>query len=277
MLVEAGVQPQYLGARRTVDPAAFARLTRRIRRDRPDVVHAHLEMAMTMALPAAALAGVPAVGTFHHVYRPVTGRQAARERLAVEVATRSDAAVFVSRASLTSFAEQYRPDQPPPSSWTVVHNGIDLDYFSPASACTLAGLPADLGLDGHRVVTIVAALRDFKGIGHAIRAWPKVADRHPDARLLLVGSGTEEPTLRAEVDALGLGSRVVFAGMRSDIPAVLRGSDVVLLPSVYGENLPTVLMEAGACARPVVASDVGGISDIVGRRRVRPPGPARQQ
>ena len=74
MLVEAGVEPQYLGARRTVDPAAFARLARRIRRNRPDVVHAHLEMAMTMALPAAALAGVPAVGTFHHVYRPLTGR-----------------------------------------------------------------------------------------------------------------------------------------------------------------------------------------------------------
>ena len=263
MLTEAGVQPDYLGARRTVDPSAFARLVRRIRRDRPDVVHAHLEMAITLALPAATLAGVPAVGTFHHVYRPLTGRQAARERLAVEVATRSDAAVFVSRASLASFAEQYRPGQPPPPSWTVVHNGIDLDYFSPCPAGTLAALPADLDLDGHQVVTIVAALRDFKGIGHAVRAWPQVAARHPDARLLLVGTGSEEPALRAEVDRLGLGSRVVFAGMRTDIPAVLRGSDVVLLPSIYGENLPTVLMEAGACARPVVASDVGGIRDIV--------------
>jgi glycosyltransferase involved in cell wall biosynthesis len=56
---------------------------------------------------------------------------------------------------------------------------------------------------------------------------------------------------------------VVFAGMRSDIPEILRGSDLVLLPSIYGENLPTVLMEAGGCGRPVVASDVGGISDIV--------------
>ena len=263
MLAEAGAQPQYLGARRTADPAAFTRLVRRIRRDRPDVVHAHLEMGMTLALPAAALAGVPAVGTFHHVYRPLTGRAAARERLAVEVATRSDAAVFVSQASLTSFADRYRPGRPPPPSWTVAHNGIDLDYFTPAPAGTLAALPADLGLRGQRVVTIVAALRDFKGIGHAIRAWPQVAARHPDARLLLVGSGSEEPALRAEVDALGLRSRVVFAGMRADIPAVLRGSDVVLLPSIYGENLPTVLMEAGACARPVVASDVGGISDIV--------------
>jgi glycosyltransferase involved in cell wall biosynthesis len=275
MLVEAGVEPQYLGARRTVDPAAFARLARRIRRDRPDVVHAHLEMAMTMALPAAALAGVPAVGTFHHVYRPLTGRAAARERLAVEVATRSDAAIFVSLASLTSFAQQYRPGQPTPPSWTVVHNGIDVDYFSPAPAGEPAVLPDDLGLAGHRVVTVVAALRDFKGIGHAIRAWPAVVARHPDARLLLVGTGAEEPTLREEVRRSGVESSVVFAGLRTDIPAVLRGSEVVLLPSIYGENLPTVLMEAGACGRPVVASDVGGISDIVSDGRTGilvPPG-----
>ncbi len=51
--------------------------------------------------------------------------------------------------------------------------------------------------------------------------------------------------------------------MRSDIPDVLRGSEMVVLPSIYGENLPTVLMEAGGCARPVIASDVGGIGDIV--------------
>lgn len=262
MLAEAGIEPQYLGARRTVDPAAFGRLVRRLRQDPPDVVHAHLELAMTLAVPAARLAGVPAVGTFHHVYRPLTGRAATRERLAVEVATRGDAAVFVSRASRNSFAEVYRPERVP-ASWTVVHNGIDLDYFSPAPDGEAVGLPADLGLAGHRVVTIVAALRDFKGIVHAIRAWPMVVGQYPEARLLLVGSGEEEPALRTAVAQAGVADSVVFAGMRTDVPAVLRGSEVVLLPSIYGENLPTVLMEAGGCARPVVASDVGGISDIV--------------
>lgn len=262
MLAEAGVEPQYLGARRTADPAAFTRLVRRLRQDPPDVVHAHLELAMTLAMPAARLAGVPAVGTFHHVYRPLSGRAAARERLAVEVATRGDAAIFVSRASRNSFAEVYRPDRLP-TSWTVVHNGIDLDYFSPAPDGGTVDLPPDLGLAGLRVVTIVAALRDFKGIVHAIRAWPTVVGQYPDARLLLVGTGEEEPALRAAVAEGGVEDSVVFAGMRTDVPEVLRGSEVVLLPSIYGENLPTVLMEAGGCARPVVASNVGGISDIV--------------
>lgn len=263
MLVEAGLTPHYLGARRTLDPAAFARLVGYIRRTKPDIVHAHLELAMTLALPAASLAGRPAVGTFHHVHRRLSGRAAARERLAVEVATRSDAAIFVSQASRTSFADRYRAGRAVPPSWIVVHNGIDVDYFSPPQDHALAPLPDDLRLGEARVVTIVAALRDFKGIVHAIRAWPTVVARHPDARLLLVGTGAEEASLRAAVAKHGVGDSVVFAGMRTDIPDVMRGSEVVVLPSIYGENLPTVLMEAGACGRPVVASDVGGIADIV--------------
>ena len=271
LLREVGLEPQYLGVRRTLDPTAVPRLVSFIRRSGADVVHAHLEMAMTLALPAATLAGRPGVGTFHHVHRPLSGRAALRERLAVEVATRSKAAIFVSQASLTSFADRSRPGRRVPKSWTVVHNGIDLDYFSPATEAS-PSLPADLGLSdpapsgGYRVVTVLAALRDFKGITHAVRAWPDVLARVPEARLLLVGSGSEEASLRSQVADLGLTETVLFAGMRSDIPEILRASEVVLLPSIYGENLPTVLMEAGGCGRPVVASDVGGISDIVADR-----------
>lgn len=263
LLRESGVVPEYLDVRRTLDVPRFRRLVSHLKTTKPDIVHAHLEMAMTMAIPAARLAGIPAVGTFHHVHRPLSGRASARERLALEIATRSAATIFVSQASLTSFADRYRKGRPVPASWTVVHNGIDLDYFTPGPGPGLSPLPADLDLAGHPVVTVLAALRDFKGITHAIDAWPAVLARHPDARLLLVGSGSEEQDLRAQVARLQLTDSVIFAGMRSDIPDVLRGSDLTVLPSIYGENLPTVLMEAGGCGRPVVASDVGGISDIV--------------
>jgi len=263
LLEQVGVTPHYLGVTRTLDVPAFRRLVRWIADAQVDVVHAHLEMSMTMGVPAGRLAGVPVVSTFHHVHRTLTGRASARERLAVEVATRGAATLFVSQASLDSFAERYRPGRPVPGSWRVVHNGIDVDYFAPAPGPDRPAFPADLGLEGRPVVTVLAALRDFKGIRHAVAAWPEVVARYPEARLLLVGSGPEEPALRSQVAAAGLTGSVVFAGMRSDVPEVLRASDVVLLPSIHGENLPTVLMEAGACGRPVVASDVGGISDIV--------------
>ncbi len=193
LLEQAGLVPEYLGASRTVDVAAFVRLTQLIKSSGVDIVHAHLEMAMTQALPAARLAGIPSVGTFHHVYRPLHGRAAARERLAVEVATRSQAAIFVSQASLTSFKDRYRPRRPTPRSWTVVHNGVDLDYFSPGAADVVAAPPSGLDLEGKRVVTVLAALRDFKGIIHAVRAWPTVLARHaerpaPPGRVRLAGA-----------------------------------------------------------------------------------------
>lgn len=262
LLIEAGIEPRYLGVRRMLDPAGFAGLVRYIRRTRPDVVHAHLEMSMTMALPAAALTGTPGVGTFHQVYVPLHGREQARERVAVEVATRSQATVFVSSASLRSHADRFRSGRVP-KNWRVVHNGVDLEQFTPAEPGTTARLPDDIGVGEGPVVTVLAALRDFKGITHAVAAWPTVLQRHPGATLLVVGSGEEEISLHRQVKALGLSDSVVFAGMRSDVVEIMRGSDVVLLPSVLGENLPTVLMEAGGCARPVVASDVGGIADIV--------------
>jgi glycosyltransferase involved in cell wall biosynthesis len=257
LLEEVGLQPRYVGIGRLLDPAGFVRLVKAISASNADIVHAHLEMAVTLAIPAATMAGVPSVGTFHHVHRPLSGRAAAREKLALEVASRSQAAIFVSQASLDSFARRYRAGRAVPASWTVVHNGIDLNYFSPA------GPTADLGLGDGQPVTVLAAHRDFKGIIHAVRAWPSVVAAHPRARLLLVGSGPQELALRASVSELRVRDSVVFAGTRSDVPEVLRASEIVVLPSVYGENLPTVLMEAGGCARPVIASDVGGIRDIV--------------
>ena len=80
ILAEAGIATRSLGIRRLLDPVALPRLTGVIRRGGYDVVHAHLEMAMTLAVPAAALARRPAVCTFHHVARPLDGRAAWRER-----------------------------------------------------------------------------------------------------------------------------------------------------------------------------------------------------
>lgn len=264
MLRDAGLEPRYLGVQRTLDPAGLRALVREIKTSRCDVVHAHLEMAITLGVPAARMAGVPAVCTFHHVHRPISGRTAARERLAVEAATRSSRVVFVSEASRRSFADAHRAGRPVPANWTVLHNGIDTSDFTPPAPGVPARLPAGMVPEGHGpVVMVLAALRDFKGIRHAVDAWPAVLREHPTAHLLLVGSGSEEDALRRQVAELGLQERVTFAGMRLDVPDLVRAVDMTVLPSVFGENLPTVLMEAGACGKPVVASRIGGIPDIV--------------
>jgi glycosyltransferase involved in cell wall biosynthesis len=259
LLLESGLTPRYLGITRTLDPRAPRALAKAIRESGADVVHSHLEMAITLGVPAAALAGRKAVSTFHHVHRALPGRAAWREKLAVEVASRGYQTIFVSEASRISFAEKYRPSGSIPQNWTVIHNGVDLAHFSPGESV----MPPEFGITGHPVVTVLAAHRDFKGITHAVDAWPLVRATRPDARMLLVGTGNETENLRRQVTAAGLDGDIVFAGARADVADILRASDIVLLPSTYGENLPTVLIEAAGCAKPVIASSIGGIPDII--------------
>lgn len=255
VLRAAGIEPRYLSIPRLAHPNAIPALARAIRASRCDVVHAHLEYAATLVPPAARIVARPAVCTFHHIAAPLARRDAVKERLAVEVASRSRGVIFVSEASRRSFAERYGDR----SRWMVVHNGVDLARFRPEAA----SMPTDLGVpDGAPVATMVAALRPGKGHVAAIEAWSSVTASCPSARLLLVGSGPLEPALRARASALGVADSIVFAGLRSDVDLILRASSVVVLPS-ESEALPTSLMEAAACGRPVVATPVGGVGEVV--------------
>ena len=256
VLAESGLTPRSLAIRRLADPRSLRRVAAAIRAARCDVVHAHLATAATLVPAAAAMSGVASVCTFHHVPGRLARRDAMKERLAVTAAGHSQALVFVSDASRRAFAARYRPN---PAKWRVLHNGVDLDEFHPGHA----ELDPDLGIPaGAPVMTIVGALRPGKGQLAAIEAWPEVTRRHPAARLLLVGTGELEATLRTRAAALGVADRVVFAGLRTGVSGLLRASTLVALPSA-SEALPTTLIEAAGCGRPVVATDVGGTREVV--------------
>jgi glycosyltransferase involved in cell wall biosynthesis len=254
VLEQAGLHPRFLSIGRVSDPRSLPRLARCIARSGCDVVHAHLEASAMLAPAAAALSRRPTVCTFHHVPGPLGGRRALRERAAVASANRGRRVVFVSHASRRGFAARYGEG----ARWTVVRNGVDLDRFRPSAA----PLPAELGGGGAPTAVLVGAMRPGKGHVFALDAWAKVRAAVPDARLLFVGSGELEPALRATADASGLGDAVVFAGLRADVDAIVAAADLVLLPS-ESEALPTVLMEAAACGRPVVATRVGGCPEVV--------------
>jgi glycosyltransferase involved in cell wall biosynthesis len=256
VLAAAGVRIRYLSIRRLSDPRALPRIVRAIRSSGCDVVHAHLEDAATLVPPAARIAGRRAVCSFHHVVVPLAWREKLKERLAVSAASRSAGVVFVSRSSLESFARAYGGQR---RNWCVVENAVDLGVFRTESAT----MPADLMVPaGAPVVTMVGALRIRKGQATALRAWPAVLRRFPQARLLLVGDGIERDALQARVGELGLSEHVIFAGTRTDVSRIIRASSLVILPSEH-EALPTTLIEAAACGRPVVASDIDGIPEVV--------------
>jgi glycosyltransferase involved in cell wall biosynthesis len=257
-LEELGIKPSFLGVRRILDLRSVQRVANVIRASRCEVVHAHHRYSSTLVPVAARLAGRPSVCTLYSLPQQVGGRDALKERLCASAASRSRALIFISDAALEQFAARYRRRP----SWCVLRTGIDLETWSAGPG----QLPRKFRIpDGAPIVSITGALRATKGHALAIAAWHSVLSAVPEARLLIVGDGPEKATLRRQVQRAGLQHGVVFAARideeweRVDI---VRASDIALLPS-YGEALPMALIEASACARPVVATDVGGIREVV--------------
>jgi glycosyltransferase involved in cell wall biosynthesis len=103
----------------------------------------------------------------------------------------------------------------------------------------------------------------MKGHRHLIDALPRVAERHPEIRLLIVGDGELRADLEAQADRLGVRDRIVFAGTRLDLRRILNSIDVAVLASVDKEGLPMILVESALMRRPLVMTDVAGIREMV--------------
>ena len=115
---------------------------------------------------------------------------------------------------------------------------------------------------GSQIVGVVARLEPEKGHPTLLEAWPLVLHAVPDAYLLIVGEGSRRDALEAQARELRIAHRVVFTGRRDDVPAVTAALDVAVLPS-YREAQGMAILEAMALSRPVVASNVGGIPEMI--------------
>jgi glycosyltransferase involved in cell wall biosynthesis len=115
---------------------------------------------------------------------------------------------------------------------------------------------------GSQIVGVIARLEPEKGHQTLIDAWPIVLRDVPDAYLLIVGEGSEREALERRAAGRRVAHRVVFTGRRDDVPAVTAALDVAVLPS-RREAQGLSILEAMALSRPVVASDVGGIPEMI--------------
>lgn len=234
------------------------------RRVRPQIVHTHTAKAGTLGRLAAVLAGVPIrVHTFHgHVFRGYFGpwRSAlflSIERLLARITTRV-VAISSSQATELSRLLWLRPQR-----IAVVPLGLELAHFVSADADAARRRFREKVEAGDRVVvTMVGRLTAIKNHALAIRALAEAATEAPDLLLVLVGGGEEERALRALAVELGISDRVRFAGWWEDLEAVYYGSDVVALSST-NEGTPVCLIEALACGRAVIATNVGGVADVL--------------
>jgi glycosyltransferase involved in cell wall biosynthesis len=260
-LAATGVEVVDLEARHLRDLGAFRRLRRLLAGHRIELVHAHLAYASIWGSFAAHLAGVPALATLHVLPGEVkwASREGLRRRLLVAALERwAWAAVAVSSAARAAWVEAGLT----PGRVVVVPNGIDVERFGSAGPAR-ARLRSELGWEpGETVVLTVAVLRPGKGIEDLLPALASVRERVPGIRLAVAGEGPERPRLEALARELGVAGRVTWLGFRRDIPELLAAADLFALASEV-EAFPTVLLEAMAANRPLVATRTGGVVEIV--------------
>jgi glycosyltransferase involved in cell wall biosynthesis len=227
---------------------------RELQRERPAVFHAHLSwpLAARYPLAAAIVARVPAVVATFHLFPPTPLRRTTLLQGKL-LAAGMGRGIAVSQSIADSLDDVLGW---PPHKIEVIRNGISVDRFQqrpdPELRRELTAGSADV------VLLTTARLDPQKGVDVLLRAVGSV----DGARFVIVGAGAERDRLERQAAALGIHERVQFLGHRADVPALLAASDAFVLPSLF-EGTPLALLEAMAAGKPVVASAIPGVDEIV--------------
>ena len=256
-LVDAGVPVDAIRLARDADPFAFSRVLRLVRRIRPSILHTHLVHGDAYGLPAGKLARVPVLASTKH------GFNTFRERRVFAVGDRAlgrlvDLHIAISAGLARYLAEVEGFDA---ASFEIVHYGIAAgdEPPSPPSVPRLACVGRLVPIKGHR--TLLHAFADARS-------------SVPALELEIAGDGPLREELEQLACALDLERAVRFLGRVSPVEPVFERSAVVVIPS-FGEGFGMTALEASERARAVLASDIGGLPEIVAdgaTGRLVPPG-----
>jgi glycosyltransferase involved in cell wall biosynthesis len=265
-LRELGYRVEPLGKKRRLDFFSIPRLAGIIRRCRPDIVHCHAVNGAFYACPAGRMAGCRSlVATFHahtaesllDAYRwPVLRRLA--HRYHVLVSRMCHRLIAVSPQLRRSLVR----DGAPAGRLVFIPNGISLQTFDRAllsreASRELLNLPADA-----QVIGVVCRIAPIKNLPMLLRAAAQLMPEYPRLRVVLAGDGPDRPAVGRLAEELGIADRVHLLGWRADVGRVLPAFDVYALTS-HSEGMPVSVLEAMAASSPVVATNVGGVPELI--------------
>ena len=259
------------------DLMALIDLVRTVRAFRPDIVETHTAKAGMLGRLAALLAQRPrplVVHTYHgHVLRGYFGPLMTKVYRAIEriLAKVSDLLIGVSAATVD---ELVGLKVAPRAKFAVVPLGLELDPFLALGPDPERDFRAEIGVVADEVLfTYTGRLVPIKRPELMLRSLARAREGGAAARVAVVGDGLLRPRLESLARSLGCAEAVDFLGYRRDLARIAAGSDAALLTS-DNEGTPVALIEAAAAGRPAVATDVGGVGDIVveGAGLLTPPG-----
>ena len=246
-----------------LDLVAFLKLWRTCKKERFTIVHTHSSKAGILGRWAARLAGVPVLihtvhgWGFNDYQNPLLKRfYIWLERLTANITTNL---IAVSYKDVEKGLEERIGRQ---EQYRVIRSGIEIEKFRNVQI-DVPSKRKELGLDpGRPVIGMVACLKPQKAPIDFVRVANEVRKKIPEAQFMLVGDGILRARVERLKDKLGLDGSLVLTGWRRDIPEIMASIDVLCLTSLW-EGLPRTILEAVSCGIPVVATDVGGNSEVI--------------
>jgi glycosyltransferase involved in cell wall biosynthesis len=243
-----------LAPRTEVDLHAGWKLSRIIKELKPEIVHAHDPHAVALASLALSF------GTGRATPGLIASRRVAFHLKAHAFSRWKYHQVDCFIAASDAIHHMLVEDGVDPARVVTVYEGIDLERVE---AEPVANVHAEFWLPTHApIVGAVAALTQEKGHKHLIDAAALVVREVPDARFVILGEGDLRPALERQIKELHLDKHVLLPGFRADILSFIRGFDLFVMPSLH-EGLGTSLLDAMAARKAIVASDTGGIPEVV--------------
>ena len=246
------------------DTLALIDLTAFLRKNPYHIVHTHNSKAGFLGRLAARLAGVPVIvhtvhGFAFHDQEPLWRQMLFRnlERLASRW---SDRMIFISQPLIDWALKDHIVGE---DKITKIYSGIQLDKFHPVKSEEKDQIRSKWSLQKEEaVVGIVSKLWEGKGHTVLIEAFKLLKEKIKDAKLVIVGEGYLYDELFRRVGNNGLRDSVLFTGFQMDVSEIIATFDVAVLPSFF-EGMGRVILEAMAMEKPIVASRVGGIPDLI--------------
>ncbi len=237
-----------------------------IRRAKPDLLVGFMFHGMMTSRLLGPLLGRPAIVSCFRSERD----GAARERLLGITDGLADAVTVQSQGVMDELCHR---GVVKPSHTHVIPNSIDIARFE--AVCSRERTRRDLGVPEGRFLWLAAGrLHVQKDYPNMLNAFAEVSRRHPKASLLIAGQGSLEGEIRSMIQRLGLSERVSLLGLRQDLPELFAACDALVLSSAW-EGMPVVVLEAMAARRPVVATSVGAVPEMIANGEtgvVVPPG-----
>lgn len=246
-LEDCGVKIYYLDKNRGVEFKIIPKIWGILRKIKPDIVHTHLNTLIYAFIPCLLLK-IPVIHTIHNVASKELPSLSSKvhkilfqKKIALPVA--------ISPTIQDSISEYYNI---PKTTIPMIYNGIELEKC----------IPKKMYNRECKEILHIGRFSEQKNHEMLINSVSKILKKHKNIKLILCGEGELKKSIEDEVIKMGIASQVIFRGLIDNVFQVLNEADIFVLPSLY-EGFPITIIEALGTGVPIIATDVGGVGDII--------------